>query len=69
MRAFVAAAAPHATARQRAFAGEVVFMTTTAVGKQFSERPRRKAEIDRWADAVADMLTTYLAGLGTRGRG
>jgi AcrR family transcriptional regulator len=61
--AFVAAAAPHATARQRSFAAEIVFMTTTAVGKQFSERPRSKSEIERWADAVADMITTYLAGL------
>jgi len=64
--AFVAAAAPQATARQRRFAAEVLFMTMTAVGKQVSERPRSKAEIHRWADAIADMLTTYLAGLAPR---
>jgi AcrR family transcriptional regulator len=61
---FVAAAAPHATARQRSFAAELVFMTTTAVGKQLSEGDRSKAEIERWADAIAEMLSTYLARLG-----
>jgi AcrR family transcriptional regulator len=66
--AFVAAAAPHATARQRSFAAELVFMTTTAVGKQLSERRHRRAEIDGWADAIADMLTTYLARLAPRTR-
>jgi AcrR family transcriptional regulator len=65
VRAFVAAAAPHATSSQRAFAAELVFMTTTAVGKQLSERPHGKAQVGRWADAVADMLTMYLARLGT----
>ena len=43
VNAFVAAAAPHATARQRRFAAELVFMTTTAVGKQLSEHPARRA--------------------------
>jgi AcrR family transcriptional regulator len=66
--AFVAAAAPHATARQRRFAAELAFMTTTAVGKQLSETPRGEREIDRWADAIADMLTTYLARLAPRAR-
>ena len=64
--AFVAAAAPRATPRQRRFAGELVFLTTTALGKQLSERPHTRAEIDAWADAVADMLTAYLARLAPR---
>src|ERR1700677_1804723 len=34
VRSFVAAAAPDASARQRAFATELVFVTMTAVGKQ-----------------------------------
>jgi AcrR family transcriptional regulator len=67
--AFVAAAAPRATARQRSFAAELAFMTTTAVGKQLSEREHSKAEIDRWADAIADMLSTYLARLAPRSTG
>jgi AcrR family transcriptional regulator len=63
VNAFVAAAAPRATSRQRTFAAELVFMTTTAVGKQLSERPQRRVEIEGWADAIADMLTTYLVRL------
>lgn len=64
--AFVLAAAPRATPRQRKFAAELLFMTTTAVGKQLSERagmPGKKAEINRWADAIADMLIAYLGRL------
>jgi AcrR family transcriptional regulator len=66
--AFVAAAAPRANARQRRFAADLLFMTTTAVGKQLSERYPSAAEIDRWSDAVAGMLTSYLAHLGPRER-
>ena len=61
--AFVAAAAPHASARQRTFAAELIFTTMTALGKQVSERRPARAKVDRWADAVADMLSTYLAQL------
>jgi hypothetical protein len=66
--AFVAAAAPRATVRQRTFAAELVFMTVTAVGKQVSERRPSEAAIDRWADAIADMLTTHLARLAPHER-
>jgi AcrR family transcriptional regulator len=66
--AFVAAAAPLASARQRRFAGDLVFMTMTAVGKQVSERRLTPAEVDRWADAVAEMLTLHLAQLAPRRR-
>ncbi|MFX7419932.1 hypothetical protein ABTI86_19430, partial [Acinetobacter baumannii] len=37
-----------------------------AVGKQFSEQPRSEAEIERYAEALADMLCAYLAALGER---
>jgi AcrR family transcriptional regulator len=66
--AFVAAAAPRANARQRAFAADLLFTTITAVGKQVSERRPSDAEVERWADAIADMLTTYLARLGPKRR-
>jgi AcrR family transcriptional regulator len=66
VRAFLAEAAPSATARQRAFAADLLFMTTTAVGKQLSERQPKKADVDRWADATADMLTGYFEGLARR---
>jgi AcrR family transcriptional regulator len=61
---FIAAAAPRATAPQRAFAAQLVLVTTTAVGKRLSERDPTRAEVRRWADAVAGMLTMYLDGLG-----
>jgi AcrR family transcriptional regulator len=62
---FLAAAAPRATARQRRQAGELVFMTMTSVGKQLSERRPSNAEVTRVADAIASMLTWYLAQLGS----
>ncbi|HEY3805376.1 MAG TPA: TetR family transcriptional regulator [Kofleriaceae bacterium] len=64
VRRFLAAAAPRATPRQRAHGAELVFMTMTSVGKQLSERRPTKAEVNRVADAIASMLTWYLAQLG-----
>ncbi len=66
VRAFVAAAAPRATPRQRRFGAELLFMAMTAIGKQLSERRPSDGEIRRWADATAEMLSGYLAGLGPR---
>jgi AcrR family transcriptional regulator len=66
--AFVAAAAPRASARQRRFAAELLFMTVTALGKEVSERSPTRAEVNRWADAVSDMLTLYLAQLAPHRR-
>lgn len=61
--AFVASAAPRASPRQRKFAAQLVFTTVTAIGQQVSERRPARAEVDRWADAVSDMLLTYCAQL------
>jgi AcrR family transcriptional regulator len=61
--ALVAAAAPRATAAQRAFAGEVIFATMTSLGKHVSEQRPSRARVDRWADAVSAMLVAYLAQL------
>jgi AcrR family transcriptional regulator len=68
VRAFVAAAAPNASPRQRTFAAELIFMTMTALGKQLSERDPTRPEVDTWANTVADMLSTYLAQLAPRTR-
>ncbi len=65
---FVAVAAPRASARQRAFATELIFMTMTALGKQISESNPTRAAVDRWADTTSDMLMTYLAQLTPRSR-
>jgi hypothetical protein len=38
-------------------------MTLSAVGKHISEVPRTSAEIETYANAVADMLCAYLEDL------
>jgi hypothetical protein len=63
----VKAAAPRASTGQRRFAAELLFTTMRAIGKHLSERRPEAGEIDRWADAVSRMLTTYLAQLAPRG--
>jgi AcrR family transcriptional regulator len=65
---FLRAAAPRASRRQRAFAGELLFATLGTLGKEVSERRPTPREVTRWADAVADMLIAYLASLGGRAR-
>jgi AcrR family transcriptional regulator len=64
--AFVAAATPRASPRQRRFAAQLLFITMTSIGKQLSEVRSAAADIDRWADAVSEMLTMYLAHLTPR---
>jgi AcrR family transcriptional regulator len=61
--ALVLAAAPRATAAQRAFAGDPIFATMTSLGKHVSERRPSRATVDRWADAVSTMLMSYLSQL------
>lgn len=63
MQRFMRVALPSASVRVRSLAAELVSTTLSAVGKQFSERPRTKAEIATYADAVADMLCAYMQHL------
>lgn len=58
---FMRVAAPHATAKQRRFAAQLLFATMTSLGKEMSER--RPRDVRRWADAGADMVAMYLASL------
>ncbi|MET0411312.1 MAG: TetR family transcriptional regulator [Polyangiaceae bacterium] len=67
MQRFMRVVLPTVSARVRSLAAELVSTTLSAVGKQFSERPRTKAEIDAYADAVADMLCAYIEQLEARG--
>ena len=60
---FIAAAAPRATPSQRRFAGELLFATMSSLGEHVSERGLSRAEVDRWADAAAEMLNAYLSQL------
>lgn len=63
IKAFMREALPEAPSAKRALAADVVKTTLSAVGKQFSESPRSSAEIDVYADAVADMFCAYLKAI------
>ena len=60
---FMHEALPKASAATRALAGDLIKTTLSAVGKHFSETPRIPAEIEAYADAMADMFCAYLKGL------
>lgn len=68
VRTFIAAAAPKASSQQRRFAAQLLFVTMTSLGKRISELHPESAEIERWAQAVSEMLTMYLAQLAPSGR-
>jgi AcrR family transcriptional regulator len=57
---FMKEALPKASAATRAMAAELIKTTLSTVGKEFSETPRQAAEIDAYADAMADMFCAYL---------
>lgn len=59
-------ALPEVAEAERSLAGDLLTTTLGAVGKQFSEQPRSEAEIERYAEALADMLCAYLAALDER---
>ncbi|MBY4606515.1 TetR family transcriptional regulator [Rhizobium sp. 9T] len=65
---FMREALPLAPEATRALAGDLIGTTLGTVGKQFSEVPRSSAEIEAYADAMADMFCAYLERLGC-GRG
>jgi AcrR family transcriptional regulator len=61
MQAFMTDVLPDATQATRALAIELVTSTLGALGEQYSRTPRTAAEIKVYSNAVADMLTAYLA--------
>ncbi|WOH68980.1 TetR family transcriptional regulator [Bradyrhizobium sp. BWA-3-5] len=63
---FMQEALPGAAEATRALAGDLITTTLSAVGKQFSESPRAPAEIETYAEAMADMLCAYLKDLAHR---
>lgn len=65
MRRFMREALPGASETTRALAGKLIAGTLSAVGKQFSERPRTSAETDAYAEAVADMFCAYIGSLNS----
>jgi AcrR family transcriptional regulator len=63
IRVFMQEALPDASNATRAMAGALITTTLSAAGKDFSESPRRPAEIKAYAEAMADMFCAYLRSL------
>ncbi|MGF6308456.1 AcrR family transcriptional regulator [Bradyrhizobium sp. i1.8.4] len=66
VEAFMREALPKTSGAVRAMAGDLITTTLSTVGKDFSESPRTRAEIESYADAMADMFCAYLGSLGNR---
>jgi Transcriptional regulator len=65
-RRFMHELLPETTTTTRTRAGDLIAATLSAVGKDFSERPRSAAQIRAYADAMADMFCAYLQQLVAR---
>jgi AcrR family transcriptional regulator len=63
VQVFMREALPEASEATRALASDLITTTLTEVGRQFSETPRSPAEIEAYAEAMADMFCAYLKGL------
>ena len=51
---------PSASDAVRASSGDLIKRTLSSVGKDFSETPRSSAEIESFAEGMADMFCAYL---------
>jgi hypothetical protein len=60
LREFMREALPEAFEEVRVLTGNLIMTTFNSVGKKFSESPRTPAEIEAYADAMADMFCAYL---------
>jgi AcrR family transcriptional regulator len=60
MQAFLQEALPGASKAKRVLAADLIGTTLSTVGKRFSESPHARAEIDAYAEAMADMFCAYL---------
>jgi AcrR family transcriptional regulator len=65
-RLFLEEALPETPEPVRALAADLIKTTLSTVGKHFSGRPRTPAEIESYAEALADMLCAYLESLAPR---
>ena len=63
IQTFIYDALPDALEATRALAGDLIATTLSQVGKHFSKSPRTPAEIEAYAEAMADMFCVYLKGL------
>jgi AcrR family transcriptional regulator len=60
MQQFMRDLLPHASARQRAFAADLMGTLMSSVGKAISSQNRSRNDVDKLAAAVGDMLCAYL---------
>lgn len=60
MQTFMCEALPNVGTDQRALAISLIESTILSVGKSYSETPRVPAEIEAFAEAMADMFCSYL---------
>lgn len=60
MERFMRDALPGASARERAFAADLVGTVMSSTGKAISVQNRSRPEVDALADAVGDMFCAYL---------
>jgi len=63
VEAFMREVLPACPEETRILAGDLIITTLSAAGKHFSETKRTQAEIDAYADAMADMFCAYIKGL------
>ena len=63
IQVFMQEVLPGASDATRSLAGDLITTTLSTVGKDFSESPRTSAEIETYADAMADMFCAYLGSL------
>jgi AcrR family transcriptional regulator len=63
VEAFMREALPRASDATRALASDLITATLTEVGKRFSEAPRTPAEVESYAEAMADMFCAYLKAI------
>ncbi|TIX03546.1 MAG: TetR/AcrR family transcriptional regulator, partial [Mesorhizobium sp.] len=66
VQAFLREVLPGTPQATQDLAGDLITMTLSAAGKDFSASPRTDAEIEAYADAMADMFCAYIASLGHR---
>ncbi|MCJ9668816.1 MULTISPECIES: TetR family transcriptional regulator [unclassified Neorhizobium] len=62
--AFMLEALPRSPEAVRNMAGDLIFTAMSTVGKEFSEAQHDAAEIEGFADAMADMFEAYMRKLG-----
>ena len=63
MQVFMREALPEASESTRDLAADLITTTLSKVGKHFSESSRSPAEIEAYANAMADMFCAYLESL------